>query len=761
MWSAEQLAPPEIDEVGRHDRGIYFATKRENKSKEMFTIQLDSSQELKKMKDGEHTTSQHELDSPCAAKESIETVAAAFRAEAGEIDRQLDEMTKSLQLSHLHADQDEAEVKARQKQEAFKREHEAALRKARQKEKAARDPHRKIEIRLENKRRFEMDKLDNAGIPVTRIDFQGQAGREQYSLVDVRALRCKCQGLLEGVRTVPELVELQQQKEKAARNHNMSASATGSTMSNMPVFSLPSTYSDDSCLPSQMSWEDKSEKARMYRQCLLSEHVVYKLNLMKNPPERIPHSFDVFEYCAPDTRGDWELSELGTIRRKGEVSIDSATVGGALEDTNVGKHRSNGDDSARAAKRKAQLGNALHKATAFKAKKEAPEKKVSNTVLLRVKHLWRCFRGVVRSLTVYFAHMRRIRSAEKLRKFVRQLGEWSRIKTAIRKLVATVNILQRTCKHFLTTKGKRCELMQREFQKAEDIYLQSFFRLYAHRALEEHYQKEEDANTWVGSSGKHIFRSPHKKRTHKMTHEESNQFVDQTFDWKSYRIPVNVRKSLISRYYLFELSKHLRGREDLLWTVNHTVQFQKDLLKTMEYFGVGENAKHKQWSYPTLTGKELMMPEFWHLTEDMVIDLVCMAAESLGTSKDPNHAKFKEHPANKSDKLMEDEYDKFCRPLRPLPNETRAALAVGLEHRMVTRQDLVKAEVNLAVKRASIASAKEVAHAAGRRRSISDLNSPEQSVTIVDETPVDLDDVCRDFTPRLKEMVQEQLAAEG
>jgi len=760
VWSSEQLASIEKDEAGRHDRGISSATKRENKSKEMFTIQLDSSQELKKAKDRDHSTNQHELDSPCAVKENIEAVAAAFKTEASELERTLEEMQKGLLMHHLHADEDEAEVRARQKREALKREQEAALRKAREKEKAARDPHRKIEIRLENKRRFELDKLDKMGIPVTFVDFNGgSTGREQYSLVDVRALKCKCQGLLEGCRTVPELVELQQKKDKAARDH-ATMSVPGSTMS-LPYFNLASTmFSNDSCW-SQMSWEDRSEKARVHRQCLFAEQVVYKLNMMRSPPpERIPHSFDVFEYCAPDTRGDWEFTEFSTIR-KNPVSSDSGShgelIGEALSGIlTTGKTKQGGHGNARMGKRRA-IGSVAKRATIFKTKKGAPESAVSDTVLLRVKHLWRCFRGVVRTLTVYYAHMKRIRYAEMLRRFVRQLGEWSRVKGAIKKMIATVITLQRTCKGFLTTKGKRCEMMQREFQKAEDNYLQTYFRLYAHRALEEHYQKEEDMNSWVSPTGKRVYTGIHKKRAHKMTHEETNEFVDQTFDWKAYRIPGNIRKALINRYYLFELSKHLRSRQALMWTVRHTVEFQKEMLQTMKFFGVGEDTKHKQWTAPILSGKELQMTEFWHLTEDIVIDLVCMAAESLLTSKDPSHARFKEHPANKSDKLLDDEYDRFCRPPRPLPNETRAALAVGLEHRMVTRQDLVRAEVNLAVKRASIASREA---AAGRRRSISDC-SPEPIVTIVEERPVDLDDVCRDFTPRLKEMAQKQLAAEG
>merc|ERR1712070_64046 len=91
--------------------------------------------------------------------------------------------------------EEEAEAKANEEREAERRRRDAELRKARMKEKAARDPHRKIQLRIENKRRFEMDTLDQAGIPTTGVTFQGRSGSEKVNLVDVDALRSKCQGL--------------------------------------------------------------------------------------------------------------------------------------------------------------------------------------------------------------------------------------------------------------------------------------------------------------------------------------------------------------------------------------------------------------------------------------------------------------------------------------------------------------------------------------------------------------------------------------
>merc|ERR1740130_645284 len=114
--------------------------------------------------------------------------------------------------------------------EAEKRKKEAELRKARIKEKAARDPHKKIQLRLENKRRFEMDTLDKIGIPTTTFSVQNNISIENVKIVDILSLRGKCQGLTEGIHSVHELVELQQRREKSLRLSAASASSPASLM---------------------------------------------------------------------------------------------------------------------------------------------------------------------------------------------------------------------------------------------------------------------------------------------------------------------------------------------------------------------------------------------------------------------------------------------------------------------------------------------------------------------------------------------------
>merc|ERR1719443_898602 len=81
-----------------------------------------------------------------------------------------------------------------------------------------------------------MDTLDQAGIPTTDVVFQGRGGSEKMKLVDVQALRSKCQGLTEGIHSVTKLVERQQRQEKYMNQSSSMPVGGLSISSSMPSF---------------------------------------------------------------------------------------------------------------------------------------------------------------------------------------------------------------------------------------------------------------------------------------------------------------------------------------------------------------------------------------------------------------------------------------------------------------------------------------------------------------------------------------------
>lgn len=410
-------------------------------------------------------------------------------------------------------------------------------------------------------------------------------------------------------------------------------------------------------------------------------------------------------------------------------------------------------------------------------------KEVDPEVKKRVKKLWSTVRGVVNYLKVYFGHQRVLNSVNIIQLFVKQLGEWARIRKTIRVISKRVTALQKTCRDFLTTRRTRCDIMLKEFQRIEDGYLKGFFKLYTLRVIEEHeLQKLQDSHhrppgkhhtaTQKEVSQVHMSHSIHtlrgedlvqnpqgsKKIRFDLLHQQTNNIVESSgVDWKSLRIPPDVRKALIYRFYMVTLSKHVQARNNLLQSVQLTVRYQRDLMRFLTCFS-GKNQPKAGGAFGTETLPKdyychMPLPEFWHLSEELVIELISLAAQTLR----PRYPRFAEHPANKGKHLTDEEYAKYCRPPLHLPTEERNILTAELENRRVHKMDTVRASA--------------LQDSGGRRRSATRATAPppvpvakiakeEQGDDhpVSTETGTDLDQVWNGFTPRLRDIAQEQAA---
>jgi len=248
-------------EAARHDRGVSSCIKRENFSQEQATAKFDTSQSS--IRKGAKVVPQSLdidlVESPCARKHTMDMIEADFQEEVTAMESQMANIGKSLQMNRFSKEDQEA--RANEEREAEKkRRREADLRKARLKEKAARDPHRKIQAKLDIKRRFEMDTLDQAGIPTTDVTFQGRGGLgyEKMKLVDVQALRSKCHGLSDGIHSVPKLIEMQQRKD--AVQHQSSTACT-------PGASLMMSRSMPNLVPEAMRSQESGKHDGMHASC--------------------------------------------------------------------------------------------------------------------------------------------------------------------------------------------------------------------------------------------------------------------------------------------------------------------------------------------------------------------------------------------------------------------------------------------------------------------------------------------------------------
>jgi len=303
------------------------------------------------------------------------------------------------------------------------------------------------------------------------------------------------------------------------------------------------------------------------------------------------------------------------------------------------------------------------------------ERKVSPEVAARVRKLWLAARGFIRLLTCVFAHRRRLSSVVLVARFLNQLGEWSRIKKACRRYVGTVVQLQQTSKAFLGTRHARCEIMMKEFRKKEDRYLVNFVTLWGHKAVEAGENEKKDGHHH-GQSGEWMSAEEKRKGDkHKATHfgdikkhDQTTNYMKNNYNWQGLRIPEETLKPLLCRYYMVLLMKRLRYRETMRQTVETAVKNQKELVQFLKKFNYDCHNEA-----PTVVEEveviDMSQAEFWHMTEDTIIELICYAAESLR-----NDPKFMQHPINKNEWLPEEDYDKYCRPPRRMPDADRAPL---------------------------------------------------------------------------------------
>lgn len=139
----------------------------------------------------------------------------AFLDDVKGVEGVIEDLSKSIRLEHL----DGLSLQDRRRhaeQEAARRRKEEELRRARKAEQEARDPHRKISIKLENRRRFNAESIQK-GVPMQMVEVANSIGKEQIAMVDTRALRGKCLGMTSGDRTVAQLLDTQRRRDQSTQ----------------------------------------------------------------------------------------------------------------------------------------------------------------------------------------------------------------------------------------------------------------------------------------------------------------------------------------------------------------------------------------------------------------------------------------------------------------------------------------------------------------------------------------------------------------
>jgi len=309
-----------------------------------------------------------------------------------------------------------------------------------------------------------------------------------------------------------------------------------------------------------------------------------------------------------------------------------------------------------------------------------------------------------------------------MKSFCVSLGEWTRVRKSMYDLKSNVKALQRACRYFLAAKRKRCEMMSKEWQQVEDAYLSTHFTALADKAIEEEKMREVEKKAGPEGSIKHQ-RAKKKMHSQQLSCEITQLKKDQV-DWKMYRLPAEERRATISRYYMVQLKKKIRQKRNLFDVVRGVVKLHHETLGFLKEFGADESQaldlKSIATSHVGFNRRQHHHPDFWHLTEESTLDLIAFTAHKSKNDRQGEH--WHNHPANVE--------------ISGMPNPMYRPKVKALSGKGNDFLSMMGDE-----KPGSIAQ---------RRRNTVTRMQPETEEKKT-TYPVDLDELWRNFTPRLRE----------
>eukprot|EP00930_Biecheleria_cincta_P040627 TRINITY_DN27829_c0_g1_i1.p1 TRINITY_DN27829_c0_g1~~TRINITY_DN27829_c0_g1_i1.p1 ORF type:complete len:864 (+),score=223.10 TRINITY_DN27829_c0_g1_i1:314-2593(+) len=698
------------------------------------------------------------LDDPDAIMsgglDSVDVLKAAFTKDIkGVIDR-LEDLTKN-----LRNDSTKQEEALRRKREEERRQQEEEKRLARKREQAARDPKKKVTLRLENRRRFAQDDSESAKIPMCPLQVDGKSGRETVSLVDITAIRRRCTLLGEGqVISVESLIDHQRIRDKAAqdkeamkkhalalqREAQATAAATG-VSTGFRVTELP--------------WEERHGNCLAKKEASQMEDILRKLSRMRSElPTGLSIQTETLEAALEHDR----------LRRETMAMLDPSKAGednwGEIFGDLAEKLASSSDSRPSSLSR--SLNRLSHAATGGEmvicAKTSGPvESGKRNSVtelelhqaLLqkRIRVLRASMKAASRWVLLFRRTRKRNEMAEVIKLTMREFGEWARVKLVMKKTVASVRKIQAISKEFLARKKQRCRIIEQEWQRIEDKNLEQFFFKNSQQLIKEQMTQAEE------NPRGNLAQNARARQMQKGFFEGMLNAVKQgelAINWKTFRIPAHLRQKVISGHYMGQLRTRVRTTSDLLKTTKMVLAKHRELVGFLQKLGGSvEDGEGSSFLGQDLPNRSKVVA-YWHVPEETMLCLIGLAAQIL---KATDVAPFEGHPANK-------DLPGNCMYLRP-QKDFKAAAEQGqkqLDQAMV--QILTRSSLRRTLKKDEapvLPKSKSMQSWQGRQAPKQVSTSLQSAGSIEEEAklPVrqDIEDVFEAFTPRLREIKDEQM----
>lgn len=560
---------------------------------------------------------------------------------------------------------------------------EAERRRMLLRQQAARDPRKTIKAKLNIARESAEEGEVPQGapdIPMMAVDFQTSRGLEKVSLVDVRNIRASCQQV-DQRPNVSMLLELQKSRERydaITRNRKQDSMRLNTPMA--LCCSAPSLGSASFQHTASVGGPPGRTQERVLQVRARKNNQKFNLTLQKmhalrgDAPEGAMERIEALAGRVMQVEDD-ELSsvqatptsaDLGSARfrmtPKGstpKAAFAKGRIGALLSEESVSALRrsmvrgsflagcSTHDGSGLArelAEVVSEHRGAAHPGcidTMFPPTPKSspsgcanappsPGKPKSRFQLMIAKRQarekalrqWRLLRGVVNVLLWYLLMQRYSRSIERVKAFLRQLGEADRIKFGMHQLTIKLRMINRCCRTYVQKRRKRLAIMNQTWQEVEDRHLGECFQVMAKQLLEDFAPQE-------GS-------------------------VISASDWTKFRIPAGERSAVLERFYISQLLKRINTER--FYTRSSPVE-------AMDGFSIrsspvqsatdgSEKDADEMVMEPTIRRKTIMVEPallslqtseeqaFWMIGEETVLDLIALSAQALSGCEP-----FRIHPA--------------------------------------------------------------------------------------------------------------------
>jgi hypothetical protein len=444
----------------------------------------------------------------------------------------------------------------------------------------ARDPKHKVAQKVESRRNYEAG-TDGTSVPMVTVSVQGVRGPERIPLVDVHSIRSRCKRL-SSTCSVESLLKDQQVRDEEERQE---AQMLKEVKEDVPQGSLHL----------QLSFKERCLKARTQKRALHVGAMIHKIESMRSMcPEGV-----LERYTAKSSNSGFNQGQDGLESMRSSVQLtrqeriwncdSTKSLKGLIEEEPARK-------------------SLLHSATSLCKTRE------------KARRCW----AIVRAFVIFFVQclllVKRRNAALMVQSVMRQLGEWSRVKLTMKLVIKDVRKIQGYCRGFLELKHHRCELIQKDWQRFEDVHLSKFYKMYQELIVAEAHQKAQDQRSRRPSRAGDIF-------------DTSRSVKAPAINWKQFRIPPVYRKQVVGRFYMARLRRHVRAKANVVELFRSALERQRDMVKFLSSFGADTSNIGIGSTDEGIVRNAAAAPSssrfLWRPTEEEVLNMIALAVQDL------------------------------------------------------------------------------------------------------------------------------------